>query len=430
MKRTISILGIALLTLTAQAETAAPLTLSHALQQTYRDNPTLNAARYELRSVEEQLAQASAGWKPTISAGLSAADVDIGGEPQGPGSDGSSPTQWSVSLQQPIYQGGSTSAAVRAAKYTIEAQTASLLETQQSVLSRAAEAYMNVLRDQGLLLLSQKNQELIREQLRATRDRFDQGSATKTDVKQAEARLAGAEADVISLEGQLDSSRAVFKQLVGIEPVNFTAANIAPDLPKTLDDSLAMAKTQAPSLVAAYALKEAQEADVDRVVGELLPQIFFNASYTDTNDPSPGLVEDSTETFFELSATIPLYQAGSVRSRVRQARHQAFQRRTQIIEAKRQVEQQVISGWRSFQSAKAEIRARRTQVEAAQIASEGVSIEATEGARTTLDVLDADQELLDAQVDALVATRNEVVAAFNLAAVLGLLSPESLGFDQ
>ncbi len=428
MRLVITICSACLLNAGVYAENS--FTLSDALKHAYKDNPTLNAARYELRSIGEQLPQAQAGWKPTIKADLSAANVEITGDPQGPGSDGSSPKEVSVSLQQPIYKGGSTSAATRAAKHVIQAQNASLLETQQNVLSATAEAYMNVLRDQGLLLLSQKNQNVIKEQLRATRDRFEEGSVTKTDVKQAEARLAGAEADVIQLIGQLDSSRAVFKQVIGVHPTSLETATIIPKLPMTLTESLSIAEKGAPAILTAQALKDAQEENVDAVSGELLPQVFFNASYTETDDPLPGLVDDSSETFVEIVATIPLFQAGSVRSRIREAKQTAFQRRLQITEVKRQVEQQVISSWRTFESAKAEIRARRTQVEAATIASEGVSIEAAEGSRTVLDVLDADQELLDAQVDELVAVRNQVVAAFNLAAVLGLLTPESLGFSN
>jgi len=428
MKWGVIIASAFLFNMTAYADHSKSFTLSDALGYAYDDNPTLNAARYELRRINEQLPQARAGWRPTIKADLSAAHVDVTGDPQGPDSDGASPKSISLSLQQPIYQGGSTFAATRGAKSIIQAQNYTLLETQQTVLSTAAEAYMNVLRDQGLLLLSQKNKNVIQEQLRATRDRFDEGSVTKTDVKQAEARLAGAKADVIQLEGQLDSSRAFFKQIIGREPVNLDTTTVMPILPSTLEDNLSMAKKNAPAILTAQALKEAQEADVDRVAGELLPQVFFNASYTDTDDPLPGLVDDSSETFVELVVSIPLYQAGSVRSRVREAQQEAFQRRVQIIEVKRQIEQQVIASWRTFQSAKAEILARRTQVEAATIASEGVNIEATEGSRTILDILDADQELLDAQVDELIAIRNEVVAAFNLAAVLGLLTPESLGF--
>ncbi len=431
MKHIRTLLALCLLAVPmSHAQETEDFMLSHALRQAYMDNPTLNAARRELRSVHEQLPQALSGWRPNVQVDFGLSNIDIDGDPQGPGSDGSSPKEAEISVDQPLYRGGSTVAATRAAKNIIRAQNASLLATQQDILSAAVEAYMNVLRDESLLSLSKQNRNVISEQLRATNDRFEEGAVTKTDVKQAEARLAGADADVIQLEGTLDSSRAIYKQIIGLAPTGLRAADIMPPLPSTLEDSLALAQDNSPSILVSQALRDAQEDNVDTIFGELLPQISLRAAHNETTNPSPGLVDDTSQTLIGVFATVPLYQSGSVRSRVREAKEEAVRRRIQITEAEREAEQQVISSWRAFQSAKAEKRARNTQVEAAEIAREGVYMEAAEGSRTVLDTLDADQELFEAQVNEVIASRNEVVAAFNHAAVLGILTPETLGFSE
>ncbi len=431
MKHIIILLALCLLVVpSGHAQETNDFTLSQALRQAYIDNPTLNAARRELRSVHEQLPQALSGWRPNVQADFGLSNVDIDGDPQGPGSEGSSPKEAEISLNQPLYRGGSTVAATRAANNIIRAQNVSLLATQQNILSATVEAYMNVLRDESLLALSKQNRKVISEQLRATNDRFEEGVVTKTDVKQAEARLAGADADVIQLEGTLDSSRAVYKQIVGLDPTSLRTADIMPPLPSTLEDSLALAQNNSPSILVAQALRDAQEDNVDTIFGELLPQISLRAAHNETTDPSPGLVDDTSETLIGVFVTVPLYQSGLIRSQVREAKEEVVRRRIQITEAEREVEQQVISSWRAFQSAKAEKRARNAQVEAAEIAREGVYMEAAEGSRTVLDTLDADQELFDAQVSEVIASRNEVVAAYNLAAILGALTPDNLNFSQ
>ncbi len=422
-------LSVIFFSLAAHAQEKPVQTLQSALQHAYEHNPTLNAARRELDVIKEKLPQARAGWYPTIEGNVGVSSVDVTGNPL-VGSDTSQQKEASISLDQPIYRGGSTFAATDAAKHTIKAQEALLFATQQDVLSSAVEAYMNVARDENLLQLSMKNREVISEQLRATNDRFEQGSVTKTDVKQAEARLAGAEADVIRLEGSLDASRAVFKQIIGFVPNDLSDDILLPSLPKSLAESHTIASENAPNIQAAKFQHKAQKDQVDNVFGELLPQISLRASHSELDEPSPGLVDDSSETVVGLFMRIPLYQAGSVRSRVREAEQEANRGAIQIRETELRIEQEVISSWRAYESAKAEIKARKAQVEAATIARQGVYMEAEQGSRTILDTLDADQELLDAQVDEVIAKRNEIVAAYDLGAVLGLLTPQALKFAE
>lgn len=414
----------------AQEQTAQ--TLTDALRQTYLENPTLNAARRELRRTHEQLPQALSGWKPTVQVDFNASVSDIEGNAFGPTADGSNEKAVGISLSQPLFRGGITTAQTKAAKDVIAAQSAFLILTQQQVLRDSVRAYMDVLRDQSLLALSNKNRDVIAQQLQATKDRFDVGSVTKTDVKQAEARLAGANADIIRISGNLDTSRAVYKQIVGVFPQTLSNQNNVPALPETLDQAITTAQSNAPNLIAARHIHEAQKDNIDAVFGELLPQISLNASHSQTYDPNPGIpgVDQTDESIIGVYATIPLYQAGATRSRIREAMEEKMLRKIQVSEVERQVEQEVISSWKAYDTAKAEIIARKTQVDAARIAREGVYMEAEQGGRTVLDTLDADQELLNAEVDLVIAQRDEIVTAYNLAAALGSLTPESLGFGE
>ncbi len=411
----------------AQADEEQGQPLSTALRVTYANNPTLKAARSELRAVHESLPQAMAGWKPTISAGTGITGTDVDGGNSG---DGSTQKEVSLSLNQPIWQGGSTFAATKAARNLIRAQNEVLKSVEQEVILEAATAYMDVVRDKALLELSKNNRDVIARQLEATKDRFEVGEITRTDVSQSEARLARAESDVIRSRGTLSASMAAYEQTVGATPVDLSGPDIMIDLPASLDEALELADKNNPAILSARFTHESAEHDVDDVYGELLPSVDISGSWSRLYDPSPGLIEKQTSKSIGLSASIPLYQAGSVRSRIREAKQTANQRYIEIMAAQRLVRQKVVSSWENLEAARAEIVSRGAQVEAARIAREGVHQETEVGARTILDALDADQELLDAQVSLVTAERNEVVASFELAEALGLLVPEILGFQE
>ncbi len=406
-------------------------TLQAALRMAYINNPSLRAARTELRVIHESLPQALSGWKPTLSADASIAASDIDGSNFG-GGNGSTAKDLGFSLDQPLYRGGQTFSETTAARYTIAAQNALLKIKGQDVLQETATAYMDVLRDQALLELSRNNREVIAQELEASRERFDVGELTRTDVSQSEARLAKAEADVTTVRGNLRSSRAVFEEVIGMP-----AGRLVQPVPhfellerETLEGLIRIAEQESPDVAAAVYAHKAAKEDINGVFGELLPEIGLFSSWNKTLDPAPGVIDEQTTKMIGLSASIPLYQAGSVRSRVRQAKEEANQRYLEILESKRLVRRETIENWEALQAAKAEIRSREAQVEASRVAQEGVRQEAEVGSRTILDILDADQEFLDAQVALVTAKRNKVVATFALLATLGLLSPERLGFSE
>lgn len=416
----------------AQEQKNEPQTLTNVLRHTYLKNPTLNIARRELRRVHEQLPQALAGWRPTLQVELSTNISDIEGSAYGSSADGSHEKTANIQLSQPLFRGGKTISQVKAAKNIIRAQNAMLSLTEQQVLRDAVSAYMDVVRNNALLSLSIKNKEVIEQQLQATKDRFDVGSVTKTDIKQAEARLAGAEADIIRISGDLDTSSAVYKQVVGITPNNLSKEVILPPLPLTLADALSIGKKHSPNTMIARFLHSAQDDNINSIVGDLLPQINLLARHSQTHDPYPGIpsVDQTDESIIGVYATIPLYQGGTTRSKVREAKEEKMARYIQINETELQVEQNIISSWKSFETAKTEINARKTQVDASRIARDGVYMEAEQGSRTVLDMLDADQELLNAEVNLIIAESNEIVTAYTLASVLGYLTPSNLNFSD
>lgn len=409
---------------------AASMTLRDVLQRTYETNPALRAARAGLEAAREQLPQAQAGWKPTVEADAAISHSNIETDPD-TGVDGSTEKSASVSVTQPVFRGGRTVADIRAANNAIRSATFGVRQTEQAILLAAAQAYLDVLRDDAVMNLRENNRDVVARQLKASQDRFEVGEVTKTDVSQSRARLASSESEVIAARGTLRISRAGFQEIVGTAPEKLTRPeNIALPLPATLDDALAMAEKNNPDIqVARYSYRSADDR-TDSVFGELLPQVSAFGTAGKTWDPSPGQYDSESSAVVGLKASIPLYEAGSVRSRLRQAQHTANQRYMDVVGARRGAAQQIVSSWEDLAAARAEIDSRKAQVEASRLARDGVHQEADVGERTIIDALDADQEYLDAQVALVTAERNETVARFALAAALGLLGPENLGFSE
>lgn len=409
-----------------RAEDQPVTKLEEVLKWTYENNPTLQAARAELKAVQEEMPQALSGWKPSADASGNVTDAEIDG---GVG-NGTTSKSAAFEVTQPLYRGGRTLAATRVAEDTILAQRALLKALEQQVLFTAASAYMDVLRDKALLELSVNNENVLTKELEATAERFEVGEITRTDVSQAEARLARAASDRIRSSGNLQSSIAAYEEVVGIRPGALENPAIKFPVPETLDETVIFAENNNPTVIAAGYIHESAENSVDEIFGELLPELFLSGSWDRQYDPQPGILEETTTRSILVSATIPLYEAGGVRSRVRQAKHTANQRFIEILESRRDIREQAISSWEDLQAAKAETKSREAQVDASRLALEGVRAESDIGSRTVLDVLDAEQEYLDAQVALVTARRNVVVAEFSLASTLGILIPEVLGLHD
>lgn len=418
----------AVLLLAGGSGSAAAQTLAQAMASAYETNPTLLAARAELRSVNEGVPQALAGWRPNVvlegSIGLQAQRVEP--DTTGEGWSGDVPKQAQATITQPLYRGGRTEAAVDSAEALVLAQRAILTDTEQTVLLAVVQAYIDVWRDQAVLELTRTNEERLRRQRQAALDRFNVGEITRTDVSQAESRLAGATADRIAAEGQLAISKAVFRQVSGLEPLSITQAPPLQGLPPTQADAVAQALEADPNVVAARFLENSALADVRERLGRLLPQVSLVGVLSYSRDTG-SFAESTTSAQILAQVSVPIYQQGLPNSQVRQAKQVASQRLLEIGAALREAEQNAVEAWQALLTARAQIAAFQAQVQSAQVALEGVVQENTVGARTVLDILDAEQEVLDAQVNLVRAQRDEVVASFRVGAAVGELTAASLG---
>ncbi len=417
------VLGLAGVTGAARADS-----LERALISAYQHNPNLLAARAELRAVDESVPQALSGWRPNISAGaeigksrsLTESGFFSAKENRNPR------TLTIVEVEQPIFRGFRTLSETREAENRVRAQRAVLMSTEQNVLEAAATAYMDVLRDQAVLELNINNVQVLERQLQATRDRFSVGEVTRTDVAQAEARLSRARADRVTAEGDLESSRAAYENIIGEKPGKLSVPPALVNLPKAYRDAARLASNQNPDVITAKFVERAARDGVNVVGGELLPTVTLNGRIARSRDTNVRGGRSDSDTI-GARVSIPLYQSGAVTSRLRQAKQVVSQRRMQIAAARRNAIEEVTRAWEGLQTSRAEIRAFTTEVEANQIALEGVKEEASAGLRTVLDTLDAEQELLDAQVSLVTVRRNEVVAGFRLLTAIGRLTAEDLG---
>jgi TolC family type I secretion outer membrane protein len=418
---TMAVLGVALLS----PAVPVAMTLEEALVLAYQNNPTLLAQRALVRATDEGVNQALSGWRPQIEGSVAANTFWSTRNNDNNGTNRRSGYTTSVTVTQNVYNGGQTVARTGEAESNVLAERARLITTEQTILLRAVTAYMDVFRDKAVLQLNINNEKVLARQLEATRDRFNVGEVTRTDVAQAEARLAGARADRIQAEGNVETSRGVFRQIVGINSSNLIKPNPIFELPGGAEETIKLATGQNPGVIAAKFTEKASRHNVRQVTGELLPSVDFIGEATKARNQAI-LNRDTTSFEMRAQLTVPLYQQGAVYSRVREAKQLAAQARMQIEEAQRQAIEDATSGWEALATARARIQSLNAEVRAANIALEGVQQEALVGSRTVLDVLDAEQELLDAKVELVRAERDEIVARFDVLNAVGHLTGPKL----
>ncbi len=435
MYRPISIISLRSALVVTLLASVSPLaasaeTLEEALVQAYTTNPTLNARRASLRAVDENVPQAVAGWRPTVrlTGALGKRDVETEQSGRTTVDERRTPGSAAVTLTQPLYQGGRTLAGTQRAEAQIQAERARLMASEQTVFLSVATFYANVLRDQATVELRANNEQRLRRQLEATRDRFRVGEVTRTDVAQAESRLSRSTADRILAEGNLTVSRASYERFVGKPPEALLEPTLPITLPNDARDAASAAANNNPNIVAAQFEEAAQRLRIKETQGELLPDVNLVVDYTRTNDASAR--DQKTWAYgAQAQVSMPLYEAGSVTSRVRQARETATQRRIEIEDSRRQAISDATSSFESLETAKAGLASLEQEIRAATIALEGVQQEANVGSRTVLDVLDSEQELLDAQVRQVIAKRDAMVATYQVLSAIGRLTAKDLGLQ-
>lgn len=417
-------------------------TLEEALTYTYVANPEILSQRAYLHSVEEKITQSQSGYKPVIKGGAfygyeyeRTKTSPIFAERE------SKPVTFGISAVQPIFSGFATSASVKAARALYEAESANLRTIEQNTLTNAVVAYTDVIRALAVLKLNQNNETVLQRQLEYTQDRFRVGELTKTDVAQAEARHAGAVAAKISAEGDLKVAYAAYRKVIGKLPDKIYEPEVpAAKLPPTLEDAIDIALKNNPAVLAAEKQAQSAQSSIEAAEAGHYPSLELQAAYTNMRAGAHGTADiggvtvetgraRDEDTTVKLVLDVPFYTAGSTSSKVRETKYTAGQARININTVKRAVTRATTQSWENYQSILASLTSLEEQVRASALALEGVRYEEQAGERTILDVLNAEQELLDARVSAVTAKKNLIDAAYQLISSMGMMTPSGLGLD-
>ncbi len=430
------LLSASLAALVLSASSSGVMTAAHAesmsgaLAKSYGYSPDLNQQRAATRAADETVPRATAGWRPTLSAtssvGLATTKTVNAGKIT---TDANTiPRVNSIAVTQTLYNGGRTGNTVRQAESTVMQSRETLRQSEQDVLAAASTAYMNVLRDTALLELQNNNVEVLQQQLKQTEDRFQVGEVTRTDVAQSQASLAQGQANASQARFDLQNSIAVYRQVIGEQPRNLEPARpVESLLPRSLEGALGLAMKEHPRIQGAMHAVDVASANVTIQEGALLPTVTATGQAQVSREPS-GFPNYQNKSYSAVaSLTVPLYEGGATYAGIRQAKELLGQTRLQLDLQRETVRSGVIVAWGAFQTTKLTIQSFQAQVRANEIALEGVREEAKVGQRTTLDVLNAQQTLLNSRVSLVTAQRNQVVASYALLAASGQLSAATLG---
>lgn len=408
-------------------------TLQDALSAAYSNNPTLQAARAQLRATDEGVPQALAGWRPTVVLSTSAGYADGSYQTRQGGFAQKSRNNRDVfsgqaTVTQPLYRGGATQAGTRAADNKVFAQRARLLATEQQLFSDTVNSYVSVIQQQQVLQLNINNEQVLARQLQATQDRFRVGEITRTDVAQAEAALSGARATRETSQGNLQTARGNYRRYVGELPDQLVEPQPIKQPVHSQQEAVQLASNNNPNVIAALFDDAASRDNVDIQFAALMPQVSLQAQAA-RSDNSTLVGQRVIGGQVVVNASVPIYQGGSEYSRVRQARQQEQQSRKTVDDIRRQVVQQATQAWETLVAARSTIDSTKAQIRANQIALEGVQREAIVGSRTTLDVLNAEQALLNSRVTLVTNLSNLITASYTLTASLGRLSARDLNLN-
>jgi outer membrane protein len=413
-----------------------------ALVQAYQNNPSLNAQRASLRSTDENVPQALSGYRPKVSATatgganytntlshqISQTTFPNTTTYQNIADDFAS-RSIGITASQTLYNGNQTANKTRQAESQVMGARETLRVTEQQVLLDAATAYMDLLRDEATLALQRSNVEVLTEQLKQTRDRFNVGEVTRTDVAQAESRLAAGRSELLAAQSQFVTSQAQYRRIIGVDPGHLAPGTPVDRLsPSNLPAAIGQGQTQSPSVLAAMYGVDVQELAVKVSEGNLYPTLGVQATVQKAWDPASTTNKETSASVLG-TLTIPLYQGGGEYSAIRQSKETLGQTRLTLDVTRDQARETVVQSWGQLDAAKAQIEATTAQVNAAEIALNGVREEARVGQRTTLDVLNAQQELVNARVALVTAQHDRVVASYTLLAAVGALSMQRLGLD-
>jgi outer membrane protein len=408
---------------------AEPETLEQAWAEAYRNNPSLEAQRASLRAIDEQVSQALSHWRPSIDANGSVGKTYQYAPDLAPFENPSfndTTKTYGVQVTQPLFRGFRTKAETEAAEKQILAGRAKLESAEQQLFLDTASAYLGILRDEAALVLERDHETVLEDKLKETGVRSEVGELTGTDIRQAESRLARAHVTRFQAESSLTQDRASFARLVGKSPERLQAPILTLNSSRTLADIFHGAETQNPDVVSAQFAVEEAEAEIRLNKGSLLPEIDLVGNTGRSYGQSitvPGR-EDSSQVLVQL--TMPLYRSGSDYSKTRAAEQTYSQRRDELDEARHKAHESADNAWATLMTAQAALDADKTEVDAAAQALEGVKEESKIGTRTTLDVLNAEQELLDARIDQVKSQHDRDLALLQIKSATGELTAVQL----
>ena len=407
---------------------ASAQTLRESLVKAYLKSPQLRAERAALRALDEGVSQANATWRPTITATGSYSFVESNSntyaKPLNKVKSDTEPMQGSVSINQGLFQGFSGVHGVSQAKAQVHAGREGLRLVEQQVLFQTVSSYMDVLQAQSVVRLNEKNMQVLKKYRQAANVRFQVGESTRTNVAQAESRLATARAQLAGASAQLVQARSAFQRMTGELPKALSSPKINLLLPLDREEALKIAYRLSPVLAIARHTERSSHYAVRKSKGALLPSVALSGSYS-RGKRLTSLYKNEVSTV-AATVSVPIFQGGVAYSKVRQA--QEFNNRDKMLvyQAMRETREAVLVAWENLYSARARVAAAREAVRASSIALKGVREEEKVGARTFLDVLDAERESLDAQVSLVGSQRDESVAAYSLIMAMGGLSPAAL----
>jgi outer membrane protein len=406
-------------------------TIEAALVRAYQNNPQLNAQRASVRATDENVPQALSGYRPKVSVTASAgyqygdalsnfgAPVDFAGA--------TPPTSVGATITQTLYNGNQTANKTRAAESQVSGAREALRVLEQSVLLSAATIYMDYLRDAAIVEVNKSNVRVLDQTLKQTQDRFNVGEVTRTDVAQSEAQLAAGKTQLLAAEATLTTTKANFRRIIGNEPQALAPGSpVDRFLPATLPGAVELSLIENPNVTASMYGIDVNFLQVKVNEGALLPTVTLQAAVQQqyqTNVTSPRTFGASAI----AQVNVPVYQGGAEYSLIRQSKESLAQQRLVLEQTRDQTRANTVTAWGQLVAGKAQVASAQSQVTASEIALNGVREEAKAGQRTTLDVLNAQQALVNARVALVTAQHDRVVASYSVLSSIGRLSPQVLG---
>ncbi|WFU77040.1 MULTISPECIES: TolC family outer membrane protein [unclassified Bradyrhizobium] len=407
-------------------------TIEAALVRAYQNNPQLNAQRAQVRSTDENVPQALSGYRPRVGLNLSTGYQyqDTQAAQRGEPFHGVlQPNSASLTVNQTLYNGNQTANRTRAAESQVSGSREALRVLEQSVLLQAATTYMDYLRDAATLEVQRSNVRVLEQTLKQTRDRFNVGEVTRTDVAQSEAQLAAGRTQALTAESNLTTTRANFRRIIGNEPTNLAPGSpVDRFLPSTIASAVNLSLVENPNVTAAMYGIDVNFLQVKINEGALLPTVTLQAAVSTAYQQTLQVFRTNTASAI-ATASVPIYQGGTEYSLIRQSKENLAQQRLNLETTRDQTRANVVQAWGQLEAGKAQVKSAQAQVTASEIALNGVREEAKAGQRTTLDVLNAQQALVNARVALVTAQHDRVVASYSVLNAVGRLAPQVLGLS-